>query len=356
MRNGKYLVAIIGCGSIAKHHASAVLHNNDIMELYAVCDILEDKAQGFAEKYNVNNVYADYIEMLKLKEIDIVCICTSSGLHAEHAIKCAEYGKNVLCEKPLDISVDAMNKMENAFKNTGLKICTVFQYRTYLGNVEAKRIIEKGELGKVLIGNGYCKIFRSQEYYNKAEWRGTWKYDGGGCLMNQAIHTLDVLSWFCEDVKSVLAKTYTIARNIVVEDTACVILSYKNGAHGMFFATTLANPDNGIEVEIICEKGTIVFDGTSTCLLTEDHERNIVRTDLGNKYHKKNNNSNDPVAIDDSGHKYLLKKLAEAIKNDTEVLIPIKVGRRAVDIILSIYQSSKLKSEIIVDQYVDQII
>jgi predicted dehydrogenase len=344
MAKEKLNVAVVGCGVISRAHCEAVNANDQLVSLYAVCDIVEEKALEAAKKYNAKKYYVDYMEMLKDENIDIVCIGTPSGNHADIALACAKAGKHVLCEKPIDITKEQLDRLEEAFSGDSPKFATVFQYRTYPGLLKAKQMLDSGELGRIHTANGYCKVYRSPEYYKSAGWRGTWKYDGGGCLMNQAIHTLDVLCWLMGGAESALAKTYTLARDIEVEDTAFAILTFKNGAPGVFHATTLAYPGVGVEVEIICEKGRIVFNSSGTVLYTSDEKGNTIETSLDKT--EKGGTENDPAAISNIGHAFLIKDLAEAIIYGRETHIPVKEGRHSVDVILAIYESSRKGGEV----------
>jgi UDP-N-acetyl-2-amino-2-deoxyglucuronate dehydrogenase len=187
--------AIIGCGNIGPSHAEGVLACKDA-KLVAVCDIIEEKARNMAAKYGSASYFTDYREMLQSEEIDIVSLCTPSGMHGDMVLDCARVGKHVLCEKPIEISKGKMDAMINACTDAGVKLGAVFQNRTYSGTIRARKMIKDGELGRILIADGYCKEYRSPEYYKSASWRGTWALDGGGCLMNQGVHCIDLLCWF----------------------------------------------------------------------------------------------------------------------------------------------------------------
>ncbi|HHV95687.1 MAG TPA: Gfo/Idh/MocA family oxidoreductase [Clostridiaceae bacterium] len=357
MEKGKLKAAILGCGVISSAHYKAIKANSNKVELYAVCDIIEEKAIEAAQKYGAVKYYTDYKEMLKDENIDFVSICTPSGLHGEMAVECAKAGKHVLCEKPIDVTYEKLDMIVEAFENTNLKFGGVFQYRTYPGLLRAKRMLENGELGKVYIGDGYCKVYRSPEYYRSAGWRGTWKLDGGGCLMNQGIHTLDILCWLMGGAVSAQAKTFTLDREIEVEDTAFAILKFKNGGYGTFTGTTLAYPGIGVKVEIICEKGRIVFEGSNTYLYKVDDSGKEVKICLDtietedlNKMQNKEieNTANDPAALSSTGHTFLVSNLADAILENKETHVGLREARHAVDVILAIYESSKTAKEVFV--------
>ncbi|HOJ11129.1 MAG TPA: Gfo/Idh/MocA family oxidoreductase [Clostridiales bacterium] len=349
MQKSKIKAAILGCGNISEAHARAIQVNSNKVELYAVCDIVEEKVVKLVEKYSAVKYYTDYKEMLADDNIELVSICTPSGMHSEMAVDCAKAGKHVLCEKPLDVTREKLDNMVQAFSNRELKFGTVFPYRTYPGLLTAKHILDSGELGRVYMGDGYCKVYRSAEYYKSAGWRGTWELDGGGCLMNQGIHTLDVLCWLMGGVSSAEAKTFTIARDIEVEDTAFAFLKFRNGSYGVFQGTTLSYPGTGVKVEIQCEKGKIVFTDPNTYLYkTDDNGKEIEicldSIDDGNV--EKGNTANDPSAIAITGHSWLMSDIVDAIIEDREPFVSVIEGRHAVDVILAIYESSRTGKEI----------
>ena len=362
MNKSKVKAAVIGCGNISKAHIRAIQANNHKVELYAVCDIIEEKAITTAQEYGAVKYYTDYRKMLEDENIDFVSICTPSGMHADMAADCAKAGKHVLCEKPIDIIHEKLDKIVESFENNNLKFGGVFQYRTYPGLLKAKQMLDNGELGKVYIGDGYCKIYRSAEYYKSAGWRGTWALDGGGCLMNQGIHTLDVLCWLMGGVVSAEAKTFTLARDIEVEDTAFAFLKFKNDGYGTFLGTTLAYPGTGVKVEILCEKGKIVFTDPKTYLYKTDEKGNEIEICLDlievdktaeaseTKSSEKTNTANDPAALTSTGHAFLVSNLADAIVEDKETFVSAKEGRHAVDVILAIYESSKTGKEVFIKE------
>ena len=357
MDKGKLKAAILGCGNISVAHYNAIKANSHKVELYAVCDIIEEKAIAAAEKYGAAKYYTDYKEMLKDENIDFVSICTPSGMHGEMAVDCAKAGKHVLCEKPIDVTHEKLDKIVEAFENTNLKFGGVFQYRTYPGILKAKRMLENGELGNVYIGDGYCKIYRSPEYYKSADWRGTWKLDGGGCLMNQGIHTLDILCWLMGGVVSTQAKTFTLAREIEVEDTAFAFLKFKNGGYGTFTGTTLAHPGTGVKVEIICEKGKIVFQDPNTYLYQVDENGkeveiclDTIETEERNSEENKEviNTAKYPAALSLTGHTFLVSNLVNAILENKQTHVGPEEARHTVDVILAIYESSRTGKEIFI--------
>jgi len=213
---------IIGCGAIGDIHAKSI-NNTDGAKLVAVSDISLEKAKNFSQKYDVE-YYQDYKKLLKRKDIDVVNICLPSGMHMQSCVDAAEAGKNILCEKPLENTLDKIDHINEVVRKNNVKLGVVFQKRFQESSRRIKEALEDEKLGNVISGSIYVKYYRSQEYYDSGSWRGTWKYDGGGCLMNQGIHDIDLLQWFLGPVKSVYAITDTVAhKGIEVEDIAIAI-------------------------------------------------------------------------------------------------------------------------------------
>ncbi|HOK29896.1 MAG TPA: Gfo/Idh/MocA family oxidoreductase, partial [bacterium] len=209
--------AIIGCGVIAPNHAEGIV-NTPSARLVAVADIVEEKAVKFAQKYNCD-WYTDYKKMLDRPDIDVVNICTPSGLHPEMAIEAMKRGKHVITEKPMAITLEQADAMISASKEYKRKLACIFQRRTQSIFKKIKEVTSQGAIGKLILGDAYMKYFRSQAYYDSGDWRGTWALDGGGALMNQGIHCIDLMQWIMGEVGSVFAYTRTLARKIEVEDT-----------------------------------------------------------------------------------------------------------------------------------------
>jgi predicted dehydrogenase len=194
MKNGIYGFGIIGCGVIAPTHVKGIAACPEA-ELVACCDIDEEKGRKFAADNGDLTFYTDYEQMVADPNVDVVCVCTPSGLHAECVIAAAKAGKNVFCEKPLDIDRDKMTAMIAACREANVKLGCVFQSRTYPDSIKIREAIAAGTLGKMTLGDAFLKDYRSRAYYKSAGWRGTWALDGGGALMNQGVHGVDLLLW-----------------------------------------------------------------------------------------------------------------------------------------------------------------
>lgn len=326
---------IIGAGILAPLHAKAI-QENPTAELAAVADIDKEKAEKFAHDYNINKVFADYEEML-LEPIDVVCLCVPSGMHAKFAVKCAEMGKHILSEKPLDITFRNMDRMINACKQAGVKLGSVFQRRTLPHFLEAKNILESGAIGGMMMINAYLKYYRSDEYYASAGWRGKWELDGGGALMNQGVHGIDLLQWIGGEVVSVKAYTGTLTRkDIEVEDTAAAILKFKNGAIGTIQGATSVYPEQETTIEINGDEGTLKITD-SKVEIWESMTNQLAAPQL-------------PLP-DHDGHAIIINDMVEAIINDREPMISGVEARKSVEIILAVYESARTGNEVILSEF-----
>jgi len=194
-------IGLVGCGIIAETHAKYI-KEIECAELVAVAGRDAQKTKIFSEKYGVKHTYTDYREMLKRPDIEIISICTPSGTHADITIDAAKNKKHVIVEKPMDISLEKADEMINACKNNNVKLGIIFQLRFADECIRLKKLLDEGKLGRIILADLYMKFYRAPEYYKKSSWKGTKKGDGGGALMNQGIHGIDLLQWFIGPVKA----------------------------------------------------------------------------------------------------------------------------------------------------------
>src|SRR5690348_11467249 len=225
----KHGFGIVGCGMIAEFHTRAI---NEIEGARVVAAYSQSEANGAKIAKLAGGdcrVYNDLDQMLAHPGLDVVCICTPSGAHLDPSVAAAKAGKHVVVEKPLEISLPRCDAIIKACDDAGVRLCTIFPSRFTEANATLKRAIDGGRFGRLTLGDTYVKWWRSQEYYDSGGWRGTWGLDGGGALMNQAIHNVDLLYWLMGDVDSVQALTATLVHErIEVEDTAVAALRFKN--------------------------------------------------------------------------------------------------------------------------------
>ena len=341
----KVKYGIIGTGAIAAMHADA-LRNSKNAELVAVFDQITDRARAFAEKYNVRAI-DDFDAFLNDKEIEAVTIATPTGVHGKVAVPAALAGKHLLCEKPLDTTTEKVDEIIAACDKTGVLMMSVFQSR-FVKNVGLiKQAIDAGRFGKIVLVSCQCKWFRTQEYYDSASWRGTWALDGGGALMNQSIHTIDLLQYLNGDVDEVSAITATLSHSgIEVEDNAVAILKYKNGALGTIEGSTSCAPGFPRRIEISGSKGSVVLEDNKIIrwqFVEEEAGDEEIRNNGGIGEVISGGGAGDPMAISSNGHRVQIEALSEAIlEGRKKIDLDGREGRRAVALITSIYKSAKL--------------
>jgi predicted dehydrogenase len=330
--------AIVGCGNIVENHIRGVLGTPEA-ELVCVVDVVEAKAKAVGEKYNVK-YYTDVKEMLKDRAVDIVTIALPSGLHMDVAIAAMEAGKHAISEKPIEINLEKIDKMITVSKKTGMHMCGIFQSRFYDSSLEIKKAVEEGKLGRVVLGGAYNKWYRAPEYYKSSGWRATWEMDGGGALMNQAIHAIDLLQFFMGEVESVSAYCETLLHEIQVEDTAVAILRFRNGSLGTIEGTTSVFPGEERKLEICGSKGTVTIIGNNQIIwkLEGQPVREEGKKMLGG--------SSDPKGIDMDGHTKQFNAVTKAILAGKIPPVPAAEARKSVELIMAIYKSAKEKREI----------
>lgn len=326
--------AIVGCGVIADIHANAIREIEEA-ELIAVCELDESKGQQFADKHG-GKLYTQLELMLQNPDIDVVCICTPSGFHAEQSILTARAGKHVLVEKPMAILLEDAHRIIRECKEQGVYLGTILPRRMGPAVQFVKKFIADGGLGKLSLCDAYVKIYRSQQYYDSAGWRGTWEIDGGGAMMNQGIHTVDLLQWLVGPVQSLYGRASALLRIIEVEDTAVSLLSFQNGAMGVLEMTTTVYPDLGQRLEIHGEKGSIIIKEDDIELLKVEG----VDVEVP---------SFEPFRVIPDGHRIQIRDMALAVQKKRAPIVTGEEGIHALEIILGTYESSKRQSEVVLN-------
>jgi len=327
---------IVGCGVIAPWHANAIARVEGA-RLVAVCDVIPEKAADLAAKHGDPRVYTDYHALLADPAVDVVSICTPSGLHAEIAVAAARAGKHALSEKPMDVTLAKADAMIAAHRQAGTTLAVIFQRRTQPLFQYIKRTVESGALGRMVLGDAYLKYFRSQEYYDSASWRGTWALDGGGALMNQGVHCIDLLRWIMGPVDSIFAYAAPLVRKIEVEDTAVAVIRWKNGAFGVLQGTTSVTPGMDHRLEFHGERGSIRVEGEEVV------EWNVPGVDPpGAKPEGEGGSAaSDPRDIGADGHTIQVADLVAAIRERRKPMVSGEDARPAVEVILGVYQSAR---------------
>lgn len=335
---------IIGCGMIAEFHARAI---GEIpgARLVAACGRKMRDAERIAGMGGAGcRALTDFEEMLADPEIDVVCVCTPSGAHKIPAVSAARAGKHVVVEKPLEITLARCDAIIEACDDAVVRLCTIFPSRFSEANRSLKGAIDAGRFGRLALGDTHVKWWRTQDYYDSGGWRGTWELDGGGALMNQAIHNVDLIQWLMGDVESVQALTATLAHErIEVEDTAVAILRFRNGALGVIEAATSAFPGLLKRTEIHGDGGSARVEQDDITLwefrdkMIEDDE---IQASIGARSGFMAGAS-DPRGITHAGHRDQLDDFLRAIDEERAPFVDGREGRKSVEIIRAIYRSAE---------------
>lgn len=281
--------AIIGCGAIFPTHGVSI-KTSERAELVAVCDIIKEKAEAKAREYNCR-AYIDYIEMLEKEELDVVHVCLPHYLHAEVSIECMKRGKHVITEKPLSIDVESAGRMIDTAKECGVTLACIFQNRFNAGTQLVRNMYLSGELGKIKGAKCFVTWFRNEDYYKSGDWRGKWATEGGGVIINQAIHTIDAMRYIINakpvEIEATIANR--VNKNVEVEDTAEGAIFFDNGVAANFHAINYYSFDDDVQIDmdfefgrakIVSDHATVtLFDGR-TFTAVHDPRENIDYGDI----------------------------------------------------------------------------
>lgn len=334
--------ALVGCGRIAKRHSELLGHGQiHDANLVAVCDVVPDKAAKVAGLFSVPH-FADMHDMMRSVDIDVVVVLTESGKHADQVVALAPYGKHIVVEKPMALTLDDADAMIHACDKAGVKLFVVKQNRFNVPVVKVRQALEAGRFGKLVLGTVRVRWCRRQDYYDQDPWRGTWALDGG-VLTNQASHHVDLLEWMMGEVDSVFAMSATALANIEAEDTAVVTVRFKNGALGVIEATTAARPtDLEGSLSILGEGGTVEVGGFAVNKMKvwkfgkpEPDDETVM-----DRY------SVNPPNVYGFGHQAYYEHVVDCILNDSRHLVDGLEGRKSLELINAIYESIETGREV----------
>ncbi len=337
-------IGIVGCGMIAEYHARAVdeIDGARVVAAYSRTLANAEKIAGIAG--HGCRTYDDLDAMLRRPEIDVVCVCTPSGAHMEPAVAAARAGKHVVVEKPLEVDLARCDAIINACDEAGVRLCAIFPSRFTPANVRLKEAVDSGRFGRLTLGDTHVKWWRTQEYYDSGGWRGTWKLDGGGALMNQAIHNVDLLYWLMGDVDSVAAHAATLAHSrIEVEDTVVASVRFKNGALGTIQAATSVYPGLAKRIEIHGDRGSARVEQDDVTLWDFQEKipsDNIILAAIAGRS-SGNSGASDPRGISHLGHREQIADFLRALDGQGEPAVDGREGRKSVEIIRAVYRSAR---------------
>jgi predicted dehydrogenase len=324
---------IVGCGMIGKVQAEAIVSIPGA-RLLAVCARDEKRVEEFAAKFGAA-CYTDYDHFLDHPGLRIVNICTPNGLHAEQGAAAARAGKNVLVEKPIDTTLEKADALIEACDRSGVKLGVIFQSRFLPAVQKIKRAIDEGRLGRLMMGGAYVKWFRAPEYY-AGSWHGTIAMDGGGALINQAIHTVDLLQWMMGPVDMAFAmKAAQRYPQIEGEDTLVASLRFKNGSLGVIEAATSVKPGFKRRLEISGERGALILDGDAIGCWAIDGDKE----EAGGGEQITDGSAN-PAAISNEGHRLQIEDMMRAVIEDRAPMIDGREGRKSLEVVVALYKSA----------------
>jgi predicted dehydrogenase len=329
-------VGLIGAGNISATHARAAADIPDV-KISAVFAPTAEHAASLANRYGA--VAFDTLDgLLAHVPLDAVVIGSPSGLHAEHGIAAASRGLHVLVEKPIDVTCERANALVAAAQRAGVTLGVIFQDRLKPDVIAIKSLIDRGRLGTPILATAHVKWYRPPEYYAGSRWRGTTALDGGGALMNQGVHTVDLLLWLFGPVRRVSAKVGTRLHDIAVEDTAVAILEFANGALGTIEAATSAYPGYSRRIELTGSNGTLRLDGDH---LAGVDLRDAPPVNPAAKAAGPTESAASPIVSDASAHRRVLEDFLDAIANRRPPACDGREGTRSVALIEAVYQSSR---------------
>src|ERR671912_1929586 len=353
---------ILGCGVIGPHHALAIA-GLDGAKLVAAADVHPERANKLADEYGCSS-FSSLGEMLSGVDLDAVSVCTPSGMHAGDAIAALEAGKDVVIEKPVDVTLEATDRLLEAQRATGRKVAVVSQHRFDAATLAVRDAISTGRFGRLTSGSAEVRWWRSQSYYDSGGWRGTRELDGGGALINQSIHSIDLLQWLMGPVVEVTAYTGLIAHErIEVEDTAVAILKFANGALGTIVATTAAYPGLTTRITVHGDRGSAIIDDDELTYFhaaREGQEGEAYGAGGGENQaelvmQRYGGAESGPRARADPGslsmaHRDQIQDFVEAVRDGREPLVNLQEGRKPLAIIQGIYESARTGGPIRIEE------
>lgn len=321
---------IIGCGSISRVHIEALKACKNA-KLVAACDVYRPNLDKVVLAEGIKG-YTDYHEMLTNPDIDVVTILTASGMHAKIGIEAAKAGKHVVVEKPIDVTLEAAYCLIDVCRENNVKLCCIFQHR-FDDSVQAlKRAVTAGDFGRLNCCCCHTKWYRNQAYYDSVAWRGTWAMDGGGALMNQSIHYIDLMQYIMGDVDEVMGYTGMLAHErIETEDVAVASLRFQNGALGLIEGTTSAYPGFSTRLDVHGQRGSVILENDAVAFW--QFENGLA--------------CDDALRIKgEQPHRYQLQDIVDAILENRNPRVTGEDALQSLKIVLAIYESARTKKPV----------
>ena len=328
-------VGLIGAGNISSTHARAVDSIPDV-EVAAVYGPNNGKAAALAAKHHAT-AYPDLDSFLAHKPMEMVIVGSPSGLHADQGIAAAKHGLHVLLEKPIDISTNKADALIAACDRAGVRCGVIFQERFQPAGLRVKKLIDEGALGRLLLAHAHVPWYRPPEYYTHSRWHGVRAIDGGGALMNQGVHTVDLLLWLMDDVAKVQARTATVMQKMECEDTALAILEFASGAFGTLQVTTAEFPGYERRIEIVGTEGTVILEGDRLVAADFRNKREVL---VEAKPAAAGERASSATVSDISAHKAAIEDFLRAVREGDKLNCDGREGRRSLELVERIYAAA----------------
>lgn len=345
----KLNIGIVGCGTIAGIHAQAIQASSQLV-LQSVFSRSEEKAKTTGNKFGVR-WQTDWERFINDPDLDAVSICTPNGNHLDIGELAAKAGKHVIVEKPIEVTLQRANRLISVCKENNVALAVIYQSRFTTAIADIKRKLDQQAIGNVFSGDAYIKWYRDQQYYDSGAWRGSLELDGGGVLINQAIHTIDLIQWFMGDVESIYGMGATLThKRLEGEDNAVAVVKYKSGAMGVIQGSTSIQPAHPRRIELHGTNGTITLNGDEVTINKAGEEEPAEKESQAVA-----SGASSPLAgFSPDPHRFQLEAIAEAISKGKEPPVSGKESLKSLAIVLAIYESSKTKAPVYMDEFVNK--
>ncbi|MEX2600672.1 MAG: Gfo/Idh/MocA family oxidoreductase [Balneolaceae bacterium] len=339
MQQETFGIGIVGCGTISDTHAKAI-RQSEAGVLLAACSRDKSRVDNFCSRHG-GVPYSDYDSFLAHDGLDVVVICTPSGTHLEMGLAAADQGKHLIVEKPIEITLERGRQLVEYCNRAGVQLAVIYQNRFIPDVQQMKQALDLGEIGRAFMVDGAVKWFRDQEYYDRGGWRGTLDLDGGGAVINQSIHTIDLMVWMCGDVESLHAYTGTYTHaNVEGEDNAVVSMKFADGSLGLFRASTSMVPPQERTIEIHGTEGTARLSGDRFSIIREDDAENSSAGSSGS-------GAASPLSgMSGDHHAMQYRSILESFRSGTVPELSGEESLRSLAVVEAIYQSSRLRQRI----------
>ncbi len=347
--SGKYNLGIVGCGTISRVHAEAIRRNNRA-ELVSACSRSKEKRDSFCKEFGISG-HSDYKEFLNSDELDMVVLCTPNGTHLDYGIQAADAGKHLIIEKPLEITVERGKQLVEHCKSRGVELAVIYQSRFIDDVRRMKQAIDDGKIGQSVMVRASIKWFRDQDYYKSAPWRGSFKLDGGGALINQGIHTVDLMLWLAGPVASVQAYKDTLTHDgIEGEDNIVASMKFRSGALGVLEASTSIVPSQNRIIEIHGTSGTAILDGDNFTILSDEDTSDSDAKSEADKKSASSGSSSPLAGFTNSHHAEQYRQIFQHLDSGAQPPVSGEESLNSLAFVQAAYMSSEKKTAISPDK------